>query len=252
MRLVEIVERVEELLLGPFLAGDELDVVDQEQVDVAVLGAELRGSVVADGVDELVGEALGGEVEKTQCWIQTGDLVTDGVEEMGLAETDAAVDEQRVVGLGRELGDRLAGRLRELVGVADDEGVERVAGRESRWRGPDERRRGADVARRGLGCRAPISNERCGVAARGPGARRARATPGDCARASRELYCSEPRCGDGRRRGRPDDTVRSQDSRGHRGDWPKTAARAGPKKSQAFQHLERQRPVTHKVIHRCG
>ena len=59
---VEVVERVEELLLRPFLAGDELDVVDQEEIDGAVLGAELGGAVVADRIDELVREALGGEM----------------------------------------------------------------------------------------------------------------------------------------------------------------------------------------------
>ena len=45
-----------------------------------------------------------------------------------LAEPDAAVDEQRVVGARGCLGDGAAGGVRELVGRADDEGVERVAG----------------------------------------------------------------------------------------------------------------------------
>ena len=40
--VVEVVEGVEELLLGPLLARDELDVVDEEEIDGAVLGAELR------------------------------------------------------------------------------------------------------------------------------------------------------------------------------------------------------------------
>src|SRR5207247_4431719 len=57
-RLVERVEGVEELLLCALLAGDELDVVDQEAFDVAVARRELRGAVVADGVAQLVAERL--------------------------------------------------------------------------------------------------------------------------------------------------------------------------------------------------
>ena len=38
---VQGVEGVEELLLGGFLAGDELDVIDQQHVDAAVVVAEV-------------------------------------------------------------------------------------------------------------------------------------------------------------------------------------------------------------------
>ena len=40
------------------LALQELDVVDEEHVDVAVTALEVRGLVVADAVDEVVGELL--------------------------------------------------------------------------------------------------------------------------------------------------------------------------------------------------
>src|SRR5262249_56345481 len=92
MTLVQVVERVEELLLGAFLAGDEVDVVDQEEIDVAVLGAEFCGSVVTDGVDQLVGEALGGEVEKPLCWIQAGKMGADRKQGEGLGETPPALE----------------------------------------------------------------------------------------------------------------------------------------------------------------
>ena len=58
------------------------------------------------------------------------DAVTDGVHQVGLAETDAAIDEERVVLAGRNLGDRARGGVRELVRRADDEGVEGVLGEE--------------------------------------------------------------------------------------------------------------------------
>ena len=52
------------------------------------------------------------------------DLVRDRVHQVGLAEAHAAVEEERVVGAGGGLGDRARGGVGELVGGADDEGVE--------------------------------------------------------------------------------------------------------------------------------
>ena len=62
-RLVEGVEGVEELLLEALLALDELDVVDEEDVGgVAVLPAEGVLGAVADRLDVVVQERLGGDV----------------------------------------------------------------------------------------------------------------------------------------------------------------------------------------------
>ncbi len=52
----------------------------------------------------------------------------DRVQQVGLAQPGLAVDEQRVVGLGRRLGHGHGGRVREAVGRADDEAVEGVLG----------------------------------------------------------------------------------------------------------------------------
>ena len=49
-RVVEVVKGVKEFLLGPLLAGDELDVVDQQEVEAPVAVAELDGGVEPDGV----------------------------------------------------------------------------------------------------------------------------------------------------------------------------------------------------------
>jgi hypothetical protein len=105
---VDRVEGVEELFLRALLAGDELDVIDEEEIDGAVLGAELGGAVVADRVDELVREALGGEIEQAEGRVEARDLVADGVKQVRLAEADAAVDEERVIRL-RGNWHRLAG-----------------------------------------------------------------------------------------------------------------------------------------------
>ena len=53
--------------------------------------------------------------------------MADRVQQVGLAQPGVAVDEQRVVGLGRRLGHRDRGRVGEPVARADDERLEQVA-----------------------------------------------------------------------------------------------------------------------------
>ena len=55
------------------------------------------------------------------------DLVPDGLQQVGLAQPDAAVDEQRVPARRRRLGHHARRRVGELVGRTDHELVERVA-----------------------------------------------------------------------------------------------------------------------------
>ena len=125
--LVDRVERVEELLLRPLLVGDELDVVDEEEVDPPVAGAELVDLALLDRGDELVGELLAGRVDDALARELGDHLVADGVHQVGLAEADAAVQEERVVGVARALRDRQARRVGQAVGRPDDEVGERVA-----------------------------------------------------------------------------------------------------------------------------
>ena len=119
--------------------------VDEEQVHRAIALAELRGLVVANGADQFVGELLGGQVLDADLGMAVRQAMPDGVEQVGLAEADAAVDEERIVGRGGVLGHGQAGGLGELVGRADDERLERVPGIEGRGRrgrgGGDRRRR---------------------------------------------------------------------------------------------------------------
>ena len=61
------------------------------------------------------------------------DVVTDGVEQVGLAEAGRSVDEQRVVAAARCFGDSQGGREGELVGRTLDERLERVAGVQPRF-----------------------------------------------------------------------------------------------------------------------
>ena len=124
--LVDRVERVEELLLRPLLVGDELDVVDEEEVDPPVARPEVVDPALLDAGDELVGELLAGGVDDLLAREAGDDRVPDRVHQVRLAEAHAAVQEERVVGVAGALGDREGGGVGEPVGRADDEVGERV------------------------------------------------------------------------------------------------------------------------------
>ena len=87
---------MEELLLSLLLAGDELDIVHQKDARLPVLFPELGVAALPDGGDQLVGEVVALNVHDPQVLPLALDLMGDGVEQMGLAQSGVAVDEQRV------------------------------------------------------------------------------------------------------------------------------------------------------------
>ena len=93
---------------------------------------ELVDLPLLDARDELVGELLGRRVDDALAREAGDDLVPDRVHQVGLAEADPAVQEERVVGMARALRHRQAGGVGETIGRPDDEVRERVAGIEVR------------------------------------------------------------------------------------------------------------------------
>ena len=124
---VQRVEGVEELLLDAFLAGQEVDVVDQQDVELLAV-APLEGvhALVLDGGDELVRERLAGDVASAHPRRVHEHVVGDGLQQVRLAEAGVAVDHERVVGLPGRLGDGQRSCVREAVRAADHERAEGV------------------------------------------------------------------------------------------------------------------------------
>jgi len=112
---------MEEFLLRALLAGDELYVVEQQQIDHAVLVAEGLHVRLLDRGDQLVGEILALYINNAEFRVRAAQDIRDRVHQMGLAQTGVAVDEQRVVFRSRALCDRIGRRVSEFVGRADDE-----------------------------------------------------------------------------------------------------------------------------------
>ena len=119
------VEGVEEFLLGLHLAGDELDVVNEEDIGLAEAFAEASERVRLNGVDVLVDEFLTGTVHHAGAGFDLAHPGADGLHEVGLAESAAAEDEERIVGAPGFFRDGTGGGVGEAVGGTDDEVVER-------------------------------------------------------------------------------------------------------------------------------
>ncbi len=121
---MERVEGVKELLLGPHLALEELDVVDEQDVGVAKARLEVLGALRLDGGHECVREALGRRGTHAQPAAVGAHVVADRVQQVGFPQARRAVEKERVVGLAGQLGDCECRGVGEAVGVADDELVE--------------------------------------------------------------------------------------------------------------------------------
>ena len=108
------VERVEELFFGAVLAGQELDVVDEQHVDGSVFVPELAHASRGYGGDDLVGELLRREVNNALAREAVVDLVADCMHEVRLAQTDSSIEEQGVVAVAGSFRDGLGRRVSEL------------------------------------------------------------------------------------------------------------------------------------------
>ena len=141
---VQVVEGVEEFFLELLGALEELDVINEQHVDLAVPAFEGGHSLRTHGINELVHHGFRGNVTDAFTRKEGANMVPNCVKKVRLAETGGTVDEQRVVRTRGTLGDRQRGRVREAVRRADDELVERVARIQLR-RGP--RRSGVVLGR---------------------------------------------------------------------------------------------------------
>jgi hypothetical protein len=126
LRVVQGVEGMEELFLGLFLTFQELDVVDQQHVDIAVPPPKVGAFVLADRVDEVVGQFLGGDIANPDAVEVVAYVVAQRVQQVRLPQPGVPVDGQRVVRLAGILSHRDRRGVGEAVRSADDEGFEGV------------------------------------------------------------------------------------------------------------------------------
>ena len=115
---------MEELFLGPFLAGDELNIVEKKDIDASEGLAECLHLLSSDAVDVLVDKLLGGHIGDLAGRIGSNDPMGDGVKKVCLSKAGAAVNIERVVRFAGSVGDGLGRGGCELIGRALDEAFE--------------------------------------------------------------------------------------------------------------------------------
>src|SRR5205085_10726424 len=104
---------VKEFLLRALFAAEKLNVVNAEQVGLAIALAEFDQIVVLNRVDELVDEKLARKINHLHVVFLLREHVrTNRLHQMRFAQPDTAVNKKRVVSAGRRLRDRETGRVR--------------------------------------------------------------------------------------------------------------------------------------------
>src|SRR6478736_9525752 len=132
MSVKQRVERVEKFLLRSLLTTEKLNVVNQKKVGLAITLPEFDQITVLDRVDELVDEQLTREVDHLHVLPFRPDELADGLHQVSLAQTDAAIDEERIVRTRRRLRDSKTGCVRDFIVRTDNERFEGVSRVESR------------------------------------------------------------------------------------------------------------------------
>ena len=97
------VERVQELLLCGFLAGQEMQIVHQESIAIAELLAEDTQLAQAHGLEEAIGEILGGDITHSSLGVGPTQTDVDPFEQVGLSGPRGAVQHKRIGPLTRFL-----------------------------------------------------------------------------------------------------------------------------------------------------
>ncbi len=145
---------MEERVLGGVFTPEKLDVINEENIDLAISLIKRRHLVCRDRIDVVVGEFFARHIANLHSGEESLCVVTNGMEKVCFAESRAAVDKEGVVGLGGGFADGERGRVGESVGRPDDEVVECVLGvepglasgnRHGGWAGGGHGNLGGDV-----------------------------------------------------------------------------------------------------------
>ena len=83
---------MEEFFLGGFFTGNELNIVDEEQISFPVLIAKFNIFTAADGGNQLVGKLVAFDIDNVGFGVRLANTVGNGVQQVGLTHTGRAVN----------------------------------------------------------------------------------------------------------------------------------------------------------------
>ena len=114
---------MEELLLGLLFAGDELHVVHQQKIRLAVFLPHVCGFALPDGVHQLIGEVVALHIGDSGLGVVFSDHIGNGVNQVGFSKTGVPIDEKGVIVFGWVLGNGEGGGIGKLVGRTHHKGL---------------------------------------------------------------------------------------------------------------------------------
>src|SRR5262249_47347166 len=105
LSIVQSIESVEKLFLCSLFAGDELHIINQQNIDAAVPLAKRVRLVVAETncANQFIHEPFERKISDSRGWISGGYRMTDCLKKMSLSQTHTTVEIERVVSLARRL-----------------------------------------------------------------------------------------------------------------------------------------------------
>src|SRR5689334_15778314 len=121
--VVQLVERAEELVLRALFPAENMDIADENYVGRAELLMRVRHAVQLDAVDHLVHDPFARGVHDANAAVVVGQVASDGVHEMRLSHSHAAIDEQAVVTPRRRSRHRPGCCMRKLITRSYYEGL---------------------------------------------------------------------------------------------------------------------------------
>src|SRR5690606_31629078 len=93
----------------------KLHIVYNQHIGTTIKPGEISVLFVADSVQKLLHKLLTRNVHHMRGGLFGQDGITNRLDEVGFANSDAAINEQRVVFGARRLRNRLAGGIRQLI-----------------------------------------------------------------------------------------------------------------------------------------
>jgi hypothetical protein len=126
MLFIQRVESVKKLFLGALFSGNELNIVNQQHTHSVKALAEAEHLVETQRVDHFNRKLFRAHIAQPRRWIPLLDGMPNGTHQVRLAHAYSAVQKQRVVCLGRLLGNRPRRCVRELIRLANHKRIKRV------------------------------------------------------------------------------------------------------------------------------
>ena len=94
----QLVEGMENFFLEAFFADEELDVINQQSIKISEMLAESGERAARERLMDMVAKILARQAFYFAGGASLGDFPGDGVEQMSLAQSRGAMDEQWIVG----------------------------------------------------------------------------------------------------------------------------------------------------------